>query len=120
MFISKEAIKAGLKDMDYLGNPVHRPLREALEQMLKAMEHDNRDGLNLIDRDSYIATVLWQEEDIKSVLEDRGFPTDEETVTEVLNHLSISQLEDCSDGFDVIHAAVDEYARANSLPRFMS
>lgn len=64
--------------------------------------------VDLIDRNKYFATILWQEEDIRSALEDRGIEPTDENIELVFDNLGISEMENCEYGWDCIYCAINE------------
>jgi hypothetical protein len=74
-----------------------------LEQLIAGKEDDQ--ALDLIDRNDYIASVLWQREDIKVVLVDNEIDASEENVDKVIDKLG-EGLKDCSSGFEYIDYVV--------------
>jgi putative heme iron utilization protein len=82
-------------------------LAEVLETIAKNPETNT---IDLINRDHYFATILWQRQDIYDSLRSWG---DFETITEemvdaVLDHLSIEEMQNCSHGWDVIESTIDD------------
>lgn len=87
----------------------------ALQQML-TNENNQNSYVNLIDKEAYFAKILWQAEDIRSHLREEGLPDTDETVDEVLSYISVSAMEDCSDGWLYIYDAVAKYEENHPQP----
>lgn len=67
------------------------------------------DEVNLIDKDSYIATILWTEEDIKDALKDLGYKATKKNINTVINNTRLTKtLEEMSTatGWDVIQEII--------------
>lgn len=67
--------------------------------------------LDLLNRDDYIATVLWSKEDIEAALEEKGYPVTKGNVNAVINSGMLKALGDCTDGdWEIIYQAIDNCA----------
>lgn len=67
---------------------------------------ESGDYVRLIDREKYFATILWQTDDIRSGLEDQGIEPTDENVDRVFENLGISEMENCSHGWECIYEAI--------------
>lgn len=63
--------------------------------------------LSLLNRNDYFALKLWQEDDIKAVLDEMGYPCSEENVATVLASGDLDALSDCTDNdWNIISNAI--------------
>lgn len=70
---------------------------------LKMMQNDSESNVyNLINQKPYIASVLWDVDDIKEVLSEKGFTTTDENVAIVCRTGIVEALEDRLGGWDII------------------
>ena len=61
--------------------------------------------VDLLDRNAFMATVLWTDEDIEGILRSEGIePTD--AIMHTVKCRVVDSLEDCSDGYEIITAAI--------------
>lgn len=80
-----------------------------LESFLKGRADEQ--FLDLLNRDDYIATVLWSKEDIEAALEEKGYPVTKGNVNAVINSGMLKALGDCTDGdWEIIYQAIDNCA----------
>ncbi len=80
-----------------------------LEAFLEGRPDDQ--FLDLLNRDDYIATVLWSKADIETALEEKGYPVTEDNVNAVINSGMLKCLGDCTDGdWEVIYQTIDAFA----------
>ena len=63
---------------------------------------------NFINRENYVATVLWQDENIEQYLTEQGIEYDAEMVGAIADRCK-DGLEDCSAGWDVISYEAAQY-----------
>lgn len=86
-------------------------------QKLQEIVDDPENGpdVSLIDRGHYFASILWQEEDIRSELRERGYECSKENVAEVLNYLDVEGMEDCGHGWGFIYEAIDKAEKESLL-----
>ena len=71
---------------------------------------------NIINRADYIASKLWCDEDVASVLKERGYEATPEEVTAVINSGYLDVLNDCTDGdWEAIHLAVSEAEKRGTV-----
>lgn len=75
-----------------------------LHQMIA--DRSDNDFVNLIDREQYFASILWQEEDIKEALLQHCIEPTSENVEKVLSVLDIKEMENCEHGWEVIETAL--------------
>lgn len=87
---------------------------QALQKIVDDDENDPSDII-LIDRGHYYASILWQEDDIRSELRDQGYEASDENVEEVLSCLDIEEMENCSQGWDRIYDAIYKAAKESVL-----
>lgn len=81
---------------------------KALVGVLRGFANDDEcSSVALINRNHYFATVLWQEQDIVDLLRENGIEASQKNISAVLNNLSVSDMEDCSKGWELLQAAVD-------------
>ena len=73
------------------------------------------DNICLIDRNHYIATILWQRDDIREQLAQLCMPTSDAFVDEVLKELSITDMEDCENGWAYIKTAAETVAENHTV-----
>ena len=67
------------------------------------MQNDSESNVyNLINQKPYIASVLWDVDDIKEVLSEKGFTTTDENVAIVCRTGIVEALEDRLGGWDII------------------
>ena len=81
-----------------------------IPQLQKIIEsHKNEDYLDLINRDDYVASVLWSKEDIASQMAEMGITPTEENIAKVINSGNLKRLNECSDqDWYVIKYAIEE------------
>ena len=64
-------------------------------------------GVNIINRDDYVATKLWSREDIETKLREKGYEGSFEQVNAVINTGCLKALGDCTDNdWEIIHIAI--------------
>lgn len=90
------------KAITELSNP---KMKSFLQAVLNDKECENK--YDLINKDHYFATILWQKEDIKVALEEEDMPNNDDMVEKILDHIGISEMENCEHGWDCITDAID-------------
>ena len=83
------------------------------EDMIKELERAGyivkKKSVDIIDRNDYIATKLWSEEDVRVPLDDRGISYTDETVAAIINTGILKGLGDCTDNdWAIVDYAIDE------------
>lgn len=92
-------------------------VRRALKKICKDMDRDDRDDTaDLIDRNAYIATILWQEDDIKEALWEHDIKPSRSIIDEVVCKLDTDEMENCEHGWDVIN---DTISRVLPFPGYI-
>lgn len=87
-----------------------KELGEDLIKIADTTESAESYGVNLIDRNHYCATILWQTEDFVNAIENRGLEATDNILNYVISE-SRKGLEDCSDGWETIEYCIDDYLR---------
>ena len=105
--ISCKELKRAISVLEKADSHGCEKIKKILKEIVKTSIEEN---VNLIDRNQYFATILWQDDDIKTALEERDFSTLSENVERIKTN-SKKQLEDCSHGWDVIDVVIDMEAR---------
>lgn len=106
MTVSKKEIEDALSILKANGGSAKaEKLCGALSYIIDGM--GGREHADIIDRDAYIASVLWHRKDIEEALDERGLEPADENVGKAIGALDTGMLEDCSDGWDAIYDAVD-------------
>lgn len=90
----KNAVSVLLKSENEDANRVGYTLAKIMYDPECGGEYD------LINRNHYIATILWQTEDVKGELEEQGFEGSDENAAIVINEGLHGSLEDCSSGWE--------------------
>ena len=103
MRFEKDELKEVIELLEKSNNPNARKMAIGLKEMVDDPECYD---CNLINRNHYLATVLWRVEDVKKALKNNGFAGTEENVDTVCRDGLIKSLEDCSEGWDVIDFAI--------------
>lgn len=100
----KNALVAIEKSQQYINDKDVNAVAMELHQMIA--DRSDNDFVNLIDRERYFASILWQEEDIKEALLQHCIEPTPENVAKVLSVLDIKEMENCEHGWEVIEAAL--------------
>lgn len=85
-----------------LANELNRIVEEASNNKYPST---NKQEIELINKNEYFASILWTRYDIKCTLEENGYEGTDENINAVLNEISISDMEDCENGWNIINAA---------------
>lgn len=92
-------------------------LYDTLTAIVNKAEAGNRNIVDLIDREAMIATVLWDDEDLRTGLIDHDWSETEHNVKAVLSELNPGAM--CKGmietGWDYINAAIDTCERKNKF-----
>ena len=100
--ITKSEIMAAIRSLG-VANESPELVKRLSEIAAGLGEHDEA---VLIDRNQYFASILWQEEDVRSALEERGVDPTEENISLVLSDCDVSEMENCEHGWECIYAAI--------------
>lgn len=87
-----------------LGIPLTGEIPDTTKTMLDAMSVHEL-GQALRNRDEVVAVTIWQEDDIRSALEEAGYEATHERVVELSDNVQ-GGLEDCSRGWEVINDTI--------------
>lgn len=112
MVFRKDTLEEAAREIQFR----HPALATFLKECAKTA--DANDRVELLDRNEYFASILWQKCDVKDFLiEERGY-LEEEITDEMVDSIiakirSDYDIENCEPGWEVIGAAVDDYEREN-------
>lgn len=86
---------------------------ESVKKMTKFLDEvlsdkDCDEEYDLINRDHYVASVLWQMEDIKAALEERGYATSDWNVEEIVGNINSEKMCDTEFGWEAIYQAIEQ------------
>lgn len=104
--ITKQHLRNAVKALQESGADVGT-LKETLMDIIEDDENQDSD-IDLIDRNHYFASILWQEKDVRSELMERGYAPSDKNVSEVMSELDTDSMEDCSDAWEFIYKAIDD------------
>ena len=101
---SIEFTKNELEDIfEVLDNSGNESAIKMAHKLAEMMQNDSESNVyNLINQKPYIASVLWDVDDIKEVLSEKGFTTTDENVAIVCRTGIVEALEDRLGGWDII------------------
>lgn len=108
MLVTKKELENALgliKENDHEGSAGR--VAECLGSILDVMGEDGREYAHIIDRDEYIATILWQKDDIRAALQEKGIEPSDGNVQAVLNDIMVGDLENCERGWGVIADGIE-------------
>ena len=96
--------KNELEDIvEVLANSGNESAIKMAHKLAEMMQNDSESNVyNLINQKPYIASVLWDVDDIKEVLSEKGFTTTDENVAIVCRTGIVEALEDRLGGWDII------------------
>jgi hypothetical protein len=99
-----EFTKNELEDIvEVLANSGNESAIKMAHKLAEMMQNDSESNVyNLINHKPYIASVLWDVDDIKEVLSEKGFTTTDENVSIVCRTGIVEALEDRLGGWDII------------------
>ena len=99
-----EFTKNELEDIvEVLANSGNESAIKMAHKLAEMMQNDSESNVyNLINQKPYIASVLWDVDDIKEVLSEKGFTTTDENVAIVCRTGIVEALEDRLGGWDII------------------
>lgn len=91
-------------------------VHDVLENILNAATAEQR-GIDLMDREAYIAAVLWQKEDIATALEEEHWEPTPANREAVENEMCVRAMQEgmTERGWDYINEAISECERKNKL-----
>ena len=120
MTISINEVKCALMALkDQSGNVPKSMINlyDTLTAIVNQAEAGNRNIVDLIDREAMIATVLWDDEDLKTGLIDHDWSETEHNVKAVLSELNPQAMCEgmIETGWDYINAAIDTCERKNKF-----
>lgn len=107
MLIEKHEIMEAIK---ILGES--SPVGVALAELAEGSEKEH---LDLCDLEQYFSYQLWSDEDIESVLKEKGFDSTSENIQAVLKQLDLEIFADCEAQNCQLQEAVDQAAKAGLL-----
>ena len=99
-----EFTKNELEDIvEVLANSGSESAIKMAHKLAEMMQNNSESNVyNLINHKPYIASVLWDVDDIKEVLSEKGFTTTDENVAIVCRTGIVEALEDRLGGWDII------------------
>lgn len=99
-----EFTKNELEDIvEVLANSGNKNAIKMAHKLAKMMQNNSESNVySLINQKPYIASVLWDVDDIKEVLSEKGFATTDENVAIVCETDIVEALEDRLSGWDII------------------
>lgn len=110
MRVDKSEVLRAIEVLKKQGNPTMDVIN-----VVSALQYiaDNANGneVNLFDRNAYFASILWHEIDVREEMLQRGIDATEEAVSEVLKRIDVDSMEDCSDAWEYIYIAIEEYMK---------
>lgn len=100
-------------------NPEVKNVCEALQKASEGLQKKNSDTVEAIDHNQFFARVIWQEEDIRTHLEDKGYEVSDENVNKVLQELDARRLVETmiEAGWEIIYEAVQNVDNKIGLKR---
>lgn len=108
-------LKAAMRALEESDNRAAQKMSQWLAEVVDDPECDG--FYDLINRDHYVATILWNFNDIKEALKERGFCTTDENADLVYAELIPEVMEDCSAGWDHIYATIDRLEEMELLEK---
>ena len=78
---------------------------------LARMQKNTPGEVDLVNKAEYFATIFWHKTDIACALTESGIPVTEDIINNIINTISISDMEDCSYGWECIGNAIEEYKK---------
>lgn len=86
---------------------ISEDLINTLQNIVDEEDTADDDTVELIDKNKYFATILWQNEDIRSMLKEHNIPISKENIDKIFDELDTTSMEDCSHGWDIMEDAFD-------------
>lgn len=116
MEVSKKALVQAIEILKVSDKTDTKEALELINVLTTLAARSPYEYIDLFNRDEYFATILWQNEDVASCFkENTGRDATDEDMAEILNRISIGDMEDCSHGWDCIEDAVSSYLKEKCL-----
>ncbi len=79
--------------------------KEVITELEFVLKQRDFGELNLIDKNAYISTILWEDADIEAALVKNEIEVTDERIADVANHVT-EALSNCESGWDAIDEAI--------------